>query len=78
MTNRKLARLALGALVVLLAGLMPTTAEAQTLARGSSPVAHTSTALSTFHPWSLENAATNTDDKIAINGVASFSTPNGY
>jgi hypothetical protein len=30
------------------------------------------------HPWSLENAATNTDDKIAINGVASCSTPSGY
>ncbi len=30
------------------------------------------------HPWSLENAATNTYDKIAINGVASCSTPSGY
>lgn len=30
------------------------------------------------HPWSLDNAATNTDDKIAINGVASCSTPSGY
>jgi hypothetical protein len=30
------------------------------------------------HPWSLENAATSTDDKIAINGVASCSTPSGY
>lgn len=30
------------------------------------------------HPWSLENVASNTDDKIAINGVASCSTPSGY
>jgi hypothetical protein len=30
------------------------------------------------HPWSLENAASNTDDKIAINGVASCSTATGY
>lgn len=30
------------------------------------------------HPWSLENAATSTADKIAINGVASCSTPSGY
>jgi hypothetical protein len=30
------------------------------------------------HPWSLENAATSTDDKIAINGVASCSTTSGY
>ncbi len=30
------------------------------------------------HPWSLENAASNTDDKIAINGVASCSTASGY
>lgn len=30
------------------------------------------------HPWSLENAATNADDKIAINGVASCSTASGY
>ena len=30
------------------------------------------------HAWSLENAATSTADKIAINGVASCSTPTGY
>ena len=30
------------------------------------------------HPWSLENAATSTADKIAINGVASCSTSSGY
>jgi hypothetical protein len=30
------------------------------------------------HPWSLENSASNTDDKIAINGVASCSTPSGH
>jgi hypothetical protein len=30
------------------------------------------------HPWSLENAATSREDKIAINGVASCSTPSGY
>jgi hypothetical protein len=50
MTNIKLARLGLGALVVLLAGLIPATAEAQTLTRRSSPVAHTSAVLSTFLP----------------------------
>lgn len=55
---------------------------AQTLAPQSATVGYGQTAKleATLdgHPWSLENAATSTDDKIAINGVASCSTPSGY
>lgn len=29
-------------------------------------------------PWTLQNSATNTDDQIAVNGLATCSTPTGY
>jgi hypothetical protein len=55
---------------------------AQTLAPQSATVGYGQTAkLETTldgHAWALENAATSMEDKIAINGVASCSTPSGY